>query len=73
MCDTQFPIAISCPWCDKGETLADKTADIKISCQCPKCGNFYQIDLKNQRSLKAKAKPSKASQPKKNTRAIITD
>jgi hypothetical protein len=60
MGDKQFLIAVSCPWCEKGETLADKPADINISCQCPKSGNFYQIDFKYQRAAKVKAKPIKA-------------
>lgn len=41
----QFPIVVRCPWCEKGETLADKPADINISCQCPRCGRIYLVDF----------------------------
>lgn len=65
MGEIHYPISIFCPWCEKGETLADKPADINVSIQCPKCGNFYQIDFKKQRAVKAKAKPNKTERRKK--------
>lgn len=37
----QYP----CPWCGKGETLADGRGKVTISVQCRKCGNTYLIDL----------------------------
>ena len=64
MGNTQFPIAVLCPWCEKGETLADKPADINLSCRCHACGKFYKIDLKNRRAEKAMSAP-KARSPTK--------
>jgi hypothetical protein len=58
----QFPISVSCPWCKKGETLADKPADINVSCQCHHCGNFYNIDFKTGRAIRAGPK-RKVKQP----------
>ena len=60
----QFPISVSCPWCERGETLADNPATVYISCRCYECGKFYDIDLKNKRALKAAPKP-KARPPTK--------
>lgn len=34
-----------CPWCGKGETLADGTAKVSISVKCAKCGRVYTGDL----------------------------
>ena len=36
---------LTCPWCGKGETLADRRAKVTISCCCPKCGRTYRADL----------------------------
>ena len=36
---------LRCPWCGKGETLADGRAKVTISVQCKKCGNTYFADL----------------------------
>ena len=60
MGEIHYPIAISCPWCKKGETLADKPADINVSIRCPKCMNFNLIDFSKQRAFKARAKPYSA-------------
>ncbi|AHM55817.1 hypothetical protein EAL2_c05150 [Peptoclostridium acidaminophilum DSM 3953] len=46
---------MQCPWCEKGETLADKPADIKISCQCPRCGRIYHVDFSTLKVEKAAA------------------
>jgi ribosomal protein S27AE len=27
-----------CPWCGRGQTMADATARIRISTQCARCG-----------------------------------
>ena len=48
-----FPIIVYCPWCGRGETLADKTADINVSCQCPRCGKYYLIDFKTGHAIRA--------------------
>jgi len=63
MMDPQFPVAVACPWCEKGETLADKTADINVSCQCRQCGKYYHIDFSTGRAKKAKPKPQPKSKP----------
>jgi uncharacterized Zn finger protein len=34
-----------CPWCRKGEVLADGKARVSISVRCPKCGHFYTGNL----------------------------
>jgi hypothetical protein len=69
MMDPQFPIVVICPWCERGETLANKTADINVSCQCNRCGNYYHIDFTTGRAKKAKPKPQpKTNPPGKNTR-----
>lgn len=34
-----------CPWCGKGETLADGVALVTISVTCGKCGRFYTANL----------------------------
>ena len=56
MDNQQFPITISCPWCEKSETLANKPADIKVSCKCSVCGKYYHIDFNILRAVKAKPK-----------------
>lgn len=60
--DNTYPITVQCPWCEKGETLADRTADIRISCQCSKCSNFYHVDFATMRVEKARA--NRRKQPK---------
>ena len=60
-----FPITVSCPWCERGETLANKPADINISCQCHRCGNCYHIDFNTGRAVKAKPTPKAKSTGRK--------
>jgi len=61
MMDTVFEVAVLCPWCGLGKTLADKLADIRISCHCTICRRFYNIDFLTMRAIKAKAtRPSRA-------------
>ena len=60
MADITYDVSIPCPWCGLGETLADKSADVNISCRCHECGRIYLIDMKN---LRAKRIPIKL-QPK---------
>ena len=38
-------VHLGCPWCGKGETLADGRGKITISVQCRKCGFTYLADL----------------------------
>lgn len=44
-----------CPWCGKGETLADGTAKITISVQCSKCGRVYTGDLDTMKTERSTA------------------
>ena len=56
MTDTLLPISVLCPWCGQGETMADQTADIRVSCQCSICGRVYKIDFRTLRAAKARPK-----------------
>lgn len=40
-----FHIHLICPYCHKGEALADGKAKVTLSIRCPKCGRFYTADL----------------------------
>ena len=51
-----YTISVSCPWCGRGETLADKNADINVSCRCHQCGNPYQVNFQTMRVTKGKLK-----------------
>ena len=46
-----------CPWCGRGQTLADTTARIRISTQCARCGHLYMIDCQTMRTFKVGASP----------------
>lgn len=50
-----FTRHLLCPWCKKGETLADGKAKVTISVQCPKCGRFFLGDLDTLKTEKTKA------------------
>ena len=52
----QSEFAVLCPWCRKGETLADASADIRVSCSCRICGKFYRIDFNTMCAVKIRAK-----------------
>ena len=56
MTEKQSEVTVLCPWCKKGETLADNTANIRISCRCPVCGNYYRIDCNTMRVGKIRPK-----------------
>lgn len=60
MTQMQSEIAAPCPWCGRGETLADTTADIRVSCHCSVCGKYYRVDFNNMRVSKIKPKPRKS-------------
>jgi hypothetical protein len=64
MPNAQLELAVLCPWCGQGETLADKQADIRISCQCNICRRFYRIDFQTLRAIKAKPRPRVRLKPK---------
>ena len=57
MTNTPMELAVPCPWCGQGETLADKYADIRVSCQCNACKRYYKIDFQTLRAIKAKPSP----------------
>lgn len=44
-----------CPWCKKGEVLADGKAKVTVSVMCPKCKRFFQGDLDTLKTEKAVA------------------
>lgn len=46
---------LKCPWCGKGEILADGRAKITISVQCPRCGKVFYGDLDTLATEKGKA------------------
>lgn len=45
MSDKTFKYHLHCPWCRKGETLADGRAKVTISVHCEKCNRIYHADL----------------------------
>lgn len=47
-----FKHHLTCPWCGKGEVLADGFGKLTISVQCPRCKNFYLGDLDTLRTIK---------------------
>ena len=61
MKNTAYNISVPCPWCGLGETLADKPAEVNISCCCHICGRFYNVDLENKRAEKAAPLPKARS------------
>ena len=40
-----FTRHMTCPWCNRGEALADRKAKVTISVQCPRCGRVFYGDL----------------------------
>jgi len=55
MPDAPLALAAICPWCNLGKTLADKSADIRISCHCNICNRFYKVDFQTLRVIKTRA------------------
>ena len=49
-----FKHHLTCPWCGKGEVLADGIGKLTISVQCPRCKNFYLGDLDTLRTTKTR-------------------
>ena len=55
--DIRFTKHMVCPWCHKGEILADDKAKVAVSVECPKCHKFFigNLDsLKTERSIACK-------------------
>ena len=50
-----FYIHLVCPYCHRGEALADGKAKVTLSLVCPKCGGYYTADLETMKTDKAKA------------------
>lgn len=50
-----YTIHLVCPYCHKGEALADGRAKVTLSIMCPKCGGFYTADLDTMKTERAKA------------------
>ena len=63
-------LTIACPWCGRGETLADQRADIRITCRCNNCQRFYSIDFQTLRAKRTKAKAR--GHPKEQNRIIMS-
>lgn len=47
-----FGIHLVCPWCKKGEVLADGSGKVTISVQCPRCRNYFLGDLDTMKTSK---------------------
>lgn len=47
-----FDRHLICPWCKKGEVLADGRAKVTLSVKCPKCGHVFTGDLDNLKTEK---------------------
>ena len=45
---------LRCPWCGKGETLADGRGKVTISVQCGKCNSTYLADLDTMSTMRTK-------------------
>ena len=56
----QFPTPVSCPWCGRSETPADKPAEVFMTCQCNCCENYYRIDFYTLEAVRAEPKIKKA-------------
>jgi len=57
MPELTLSLTVQCPWCKQGETLADQSADIRISCRCDICHRIYRIDFRTMQAFRAKAAP----------------
>ena len=53
--NSRFNRHIICPWCGRGEVLADGKAKVTVSAQCPKCGRVFYGDLDTLKTEKGKA------------------
>lgn len=48
-----FTQHLICPWCAKGEILADAKSVVTISAQCPRCKHFFRADLDSLKTERA--------------------
>lgn len=48
-----FTLHLICPWCSKGEILADGRARATVSAQCPRCKHFFRADLNSLKTERA--------------------
>ena len=53
--NTRFVRRMVCPWCQKGEVLADDKAKAAISVECPKCHRFFVGSLDSLKTERATA------------------
>jgi phage FluMu protein Com len=51
----QYNRKLVCPWCNKGEVLADGKAKVTLSIMCPKCSRFFTGDLDTLKTERAVA------------------
>ncbi|MCD7724951.1 MAG: hypothetical protein LUI12_05280 [Clostridiales bacterium] len=56
---------IKCPWCGKGEILADGKAKVTVSSVCPKCYKIFYGDLDTLKSERGRAQKRKKPEKKK--------
>lgn len=54
----------TCPWCEKGEVLADRRAKVTISTRCPKCNRVFWVDLETLHTEKAMPQKRKGKKKK---------
>jgi phage FluMu protein Com len=59
----QFPYEAVCPWCYEGKLMIERPADTKISCKCPKCPKYYEVDVKTMTVRKSAAVPNRNRKP----------
>lgn len=48
-----FTQRLICPWCAKGEILADGKSAVTISAQCPRCKHIFWADLNSLKTERA--------------------
>jgi ribosomal protein S27AE len=59
MSASAYPVSLTCPYCLKGKTMADHTANVNLSIQCGKCGQYYIGNPQTGRTRKTRASPNK--------------
>ena len=50
----KYKYRIKCPWCGRGEVLADQRENVTVSLMCSICKHLYLADFQNMRSIKYK-------------------
>lgn len=51
----EFNRILKCPWCGKGELLADGRAPVRVSVHCAKCNRIYIADLDTGKTERSQA------------------